>query len=105
MFILFKRVEITISDFLIKRFGFQNQRREIKFLQKFLIPLFTQVSRSDDQQLSFPLRPLLTKDDACFNRLTQAYFVCQDCTFRQRRMKRKQSRLYLMRVKVYLRIL
>ena len=82
------------------RFGVDDNRREIELLFQLALPLLSQRRRTDDQQPPFPFRPELTQDQPRLDGFAQPHLVCQQDALRQRRMKREQRRLNLMRVQV-----
>lgn len=52
---------------LIIVFGFKNQGIKSKLVLQFLMPLFTQVGRHDNDNTTFALRPMLSEHQPSFD--------------------------------------
>lgn len=98
-------IEIARLDIVIECFGFEDARRQEEFLLQLRNPLFAEVRRSDNQQVSAVFRPKLRNDDARLDGLAETYLVSQYCAFGQGRLKSKKGRIDLMRGQIDLRIL
>ncbi len=99
----FEGAEVAELEGGIVGLGFKNLAGQEKFLIQFLIPLFPQVGRGNDEDAAFALGPFLGKDQTGLNRLAQTDFVGQQRTFGQWGAEREQCRVHLMRIQVHLR--
>ena len=87
-----------------KTTGVQHQGRQVELFREFQRPLLAERCWANHQQLAFAFGPELAKDNPRLNGFAQAYFIGQDHSLRQWRVKREQGRLDLMRVQIDCRI-
>jgi hypothetical protein len=98
-----ERAEATGVDGGVVGFGLKNGARKEKLFGKLLVPLLAEVGRRDDEDAPFALRPLLGNDEARLDGFTQTDLVGEQRALRQRRVKRKQGGIDLMRIQIHLR--
>jgi len=84
--------------------GFEDAARQEELFLQFLVPLLTEIGRSDSQETAFALCLSLGKDEPRFDSLTQSHFIRKNGTFGKGRLERKQRSFDLMRVQVNLRV-
>src|SRR5205809_5670713 len=85
-----ERAEVTDLNRGVIRLRFKNSARQEKLLGYFLMPLFSQVRRNNNENAALPLRPFLRKDQSCLDRFSQPNFICKESAFRERRTESKK---------------
>src|SRR5579871_1628457 len=98
-----KRAELSLLDRFIVGAGFENSAGQEKLFAQLLMPLLPEIGGSDNQDTALTFRPLLRDNQSRLNGLAQTNLISQKRTTRKRRIKRKESSIHLMRIKVYLR--
>ena len=99
----FEGLEIPGLDRGVIGLGFQNLAGQEKLFGQFLMPLLAQIGRRDDQNTAFPFCPSLRQHQPGLDGFAQTHFIRKQCAFGQRRVKRKQCGIHLMRIQIDLR--
>src|SRR5262245_5483888 len=74
-----ERPMISVFDGCVVRLGFKDVAGQKELFLQLLMPLLTQIGRSDDQYPLLPFRPLLGNDQTCLDGLPQSYLVGKNC--------------------------
>ena len=77
---------------------FEDQRPKAELFEQLLRPLLTKGSRDDQKDPAFALSPPLRDHQTGLNGLSEAHLVSENRASRNRRLKREQRRIDLMRV-------
>src|SRR5579864_128897 len=97
-----ERAKVTIPDRFIVGPRFQDLAVQKELLVQLLMPLLSEVRGGNDEDSAFAFGPLLRDHKSGFNGLAQADLIRQQGAFGERRAKREQSGIYLMRVQIHL---
>ena len=73
-----ERVANSIFLELVITLCFKNQGIERKLVLQFLMPLFAQIGRHNDNNATFALGPVLSKNQPCFDGFSQTHLIGQD---------------------------
>ena len=84
-----KRVEVSHPSLGVVRFGFQNRTGKEELFLQLLVPLLSEISRSDDEDSALAFSPLLGDHEACFDRLAESNFISEKSSLRERGTKCK----------------
>src|SRR5690606_7136615 len=98
--VVLQRVEGAAGRLPAQGNGVQNDCGNRELVVQLLRPLFPQTGRTDDQQSSAALGPVLADDQGGFDGLAQTHLICQQDAFLQGVSKREKGCLDLVRVQI-----
>jgi hypothetical protein len=95
-----ERLELSLPDCRIVRFGFENLAWQKKLFAQLLMPLFAQIRRCNHQDAALSLRPFLRNHQPGFDGFAQADFVSEERSFGKRGVECEKRRVHLMRIQI-----